>query len=115
MAVVFGLGNKMEPRYVLPAGPLLAILLVEALGRADARLTARALRYLLAAALIALAALGLGLALLDGIVIGVGSALAALALSAVLATTIALATRGGALSPAIAIALAVFLVFPLTV
>lgn len=115
MAVVFGLGNKMEPRYVLPAGPLVAILLAEALGRADARLTARALGYLLAAALIALAALGLGLSLLDGFVIGVGPALVALALVAVLAATIALATRDGGLSPAIAIALAVFLVFPLTV
>jgi len=115
MAVMFGLGNKMEPRYVLPAGPLFAILLALALGRADARLTAHALGSLLEAALIGLALCGLGLALLDGIVIGVGPALVALALSAAATATIALTARGGGLSPALGIALAVFLVFPLTV
>ena len=30
-AIVFGLGNKIEPRYLLPAGPLLAILLAATL------------------------------------------------------------------------------------
>jgi 4-amino-4-deoxy-L-arabinose transferase-like glycosyltransferase len=115
MAVMFGLGNKIEPRYVLPAGPLWAILLAGALGRADSRLRDRAVRTLLWAMLGALAVFGLVLAALDGILLGAGAALVVLALFAAVVVTIALPTRRpGGLSPAIGLSLAAFLAFPLT-
>ena len=116
MAIIFGLGNKMEPRYILPAGPLFAILLACQLGRADARLTARALGWLGVAALVVLAAFGAILSWLDGALLGARAALLVLALFAGVIATIALAPRGlHGLPPAAGIGLAVFLAFPLTV
>lgn len=115
MAIVFGLGNKIEPRYLLPAGPLLAILLADQIARADSRVTGRAIAYLAAAALVLLAVLGLALSLLDAFVIGIGPALLTLALSATVVAMIALATRSGALPPAVGVALSVVLAFSLIV
>jgi 4-amino-4-deoxy-L-arabinose transferase-like glycosyltransferase len=113
MAIVFGLGNQIEPRYLLPAGPLLAILLAHQIARADLRLTTRAIAYLAAAALVLLAVLGLALSLLDALVMGTGPALLALALSAVVVTMIALAIRGGVLPAAVSVPLSVVLAFSL--
>jgi 4-amino-4-deoxy-L-arabinose transferase-like glycosyltransferase len=115
MAIIFGLGNKIEPRYLLPAGPLLAILLADQLTRADAAVTWRAFRYLLIALLVLLAGFGLVLSLLDASVIGMSPALLTLALVGAVIATIALAARGGALSIPIGIALSVLLAFSLTV
>jgi 4-amino-4-deoxy-L-arabinose transferase-like glycosyltransferase len=115
MAIVFGLGNKIEPRYLLPAGPLLAILLADQIVRADSRLTTRAIAYLAAAALVLLAVLGLALSLLDALVMGIGPAVLTLALSAVVVTMIALATRGGALPAAASVPLSIVLASSLIV
>jgi 4-amino-4-deoxy-L-arabinose transferase-like glycosyltransferase len=116
MAVIFGFGHKMEPRYILPAGPLFAILLAQQLERADARLTARALGWLLAATLVVLAVYGGALSWLDGALLGARAALLVAALFAAVLGTIALATRGPrGLSPAGGVGLAVLLAFPLTV
>jgi 4-amino-4-deoxy-L-arabinose transferase-like glycosyltransferase len=116
MAVIFGLGQKMEPRYILPAGPLFAILLALQLGRADARLTARALGWLLAAALVVLGVFGGALSWLDGALLGARAALLVAVLFAAVIATIALAARGPrGLSPAGGAGLAVLLAFPLTV
>jgi 4-amino-4-deoxy-L-arabinose transferase-like glycosyltransferase len=114
MAVIFGLGNKIEPRYALPAGPLWAILLAGALGRAEPRLTSRLVGYLLAATLAVVGVLGVAMAALDGVLLGPGAAFAVLALFAAVTATIALITRRpGGLSPAAGVSLAVFLAYPL--
>jgi 4-amino-4-deoxy-L-arabinose transferase-like glycosyltransferase len=116
MAVIFGFGHKLEPRYILPAGPLFAILLALQLGRAAARLTERALGWLLAAALVALGVFGGALSWLDGALLGARAAGLVAALFAAVIATIALATRGPhGLSPAGGVGLAVLLAFPLTV
>src|SRR5262249_21711430 len=115
MAIIFGLGQKMEPRYILPAGPFFAILLAGALERADARLAARAYRWLRLGMLAVLAGFGIVLSLLDWSVLGAEAGLIALALFAAAAAAIALATRPGGLPPALGVALTVLLAFPLTV
>jgi hypothetical protein len=115
MAIIFGLGQKMEPRYILPAVPLFAILLASALQRADARLTVPLSRYLLRGVLAVFAGFGLVLSVLDWSVLGAGPALVALALFVALSVTIVLLTRLGELAGATGIALAVLLAFPLTV
>src|SRR5262249_20951072 len=114
MAVVFGLGMKMEPRYILPAGPLFAILLASALRRADPRLTAAAFRYLVAGMLIALTVFGIVAATLSWSVAGTGAALAGLALWSAVAVTIALATRLGGITSELGIEPVVMIAFPLT-
>ncbi|HEV8439042.1 MAG TPA: phospholipid carrier-dependent glycosyltransferase [Methylomirabilota bacterium] len=115
IAIIFGFGQKVEPRYILPAGPLWAILLATALERADARRSRRAQRSLLTAILAVLAGFGVVVAALDASVLGPRPALLALALFAALTATIALATGEGGLGAPTGVALAVLLVFSLTV
>lgn len=115
MAIIFGLGNKIEPRYVLPAGPLLAILLAAQIARADSRLTTRAIAYLAAGALVLLAVLGVALSLLDASVIGIAPGILTLLLSGAVVTVIALAIRSEALPAAASVALSVVLAFSLIV
>jgi 4-amino-4-deoxy-L-arabinose transferase-like glycosyltransferase len=116
MAVAFGLGRMVEPRYLLPAGPLLAILLADLVERADRRVTAPALAWLVGAMLVVFAAFGLTVSLLDAVLVGWAPALRALGLFALVAAAIALAAlRGGALARAVGVGLAVFAAFPLTV
>jgi 4-amino-4-deoxy-L-arabinose transferase-like glycosyltransferase len=110
MAIIFGLGQKMEPRYILPAGPLFAILLAGALGtRRSAADHARTGLFVLV--LIALAGFGVVLALVGWSVMGPGPALIVLALFIAVISTIALATRPGGLPLPIGVGFAVFLAF----
>lgn len=100
-------------RYVLPAAPLLAILLADALQRADPALKARVLRYLLALVLAVFAALGLTLSWLAAAAPSGGRPVAVLASFVGVAAALAVAVRLHRLSPATAVALAVFLAFPM--
>jgi len=113
IAVLFGLGEQVDPRYVLPAAPLLAILLADALRRADPALTARVLRSLLAAVLAILATLGLVLSWLAAVAPSGGRPLVTLASFIGAAAALAVAVRLDRLSHATAMALAVFLAFPM--
>ncbi len=116
MALIFGLGNKIEPRYLLPAGPLWAILLGRALDRSDPRVAARALGCLLAFALVLFAGFGLALSMLDLSLLGAEPALMVFAVVTVATAAIAITTRNaGRLPRALGVGLAVFLAFPLTV
>ncbi len=113
IAVLFGLGEQVDPRYVLPAAPLLAILLADALQRADPALKARVLRYLLALVLAVFGALGLALSWLAAAAPSGGRPLVVLASFVGVAAALAIAARFHRLSPATAVALAVFLAFPM--
>ena len=114
VAVIFALG-PVDSRYILPAGPLLAVLLAAALGRAEPALTHRVLGWLLTISLALLVALGAGLAVLRAVVTGPLPALGLLTVFLAVAATLHVGARDPhRLSPATALALAVFLAFPLT-
>lgn len=113
IAVLFGLGEQVDPRYVLPAAPLLAILLADALRRADPALKTRVLRHLLAVVLAVLSILGVVLSLLAAAAPSGGRPALVLASFLAAAVALAVAVRFGRLSPGTGVALAVFLSFPL--
>lgn len=113
IAVLFGMGEQVDPRYVLPAAPLLAILLADAIRRADPAIEARAFRCLLAVVLAVYAALGLALSWIAAAAPSGGRPVAVLASFLGVAALLALAVRLGRLSRATAVALAVFLAFPM--
>jgi 4-amino-4-deoxy-L-arabinose transferase-like glycosyltransferase len=113
ISVLFGLGEQVDPRYVLPAAPLLAILLADALQRADPALKARVLRVLLVLVLTVFATLGLALSWLAAAAPSGGRPLVALVSFLGVAAALAVAVRLHRLSPATAVALAVFLAFPM--
>ena len=111
---VFGLGGKLEPRYVLPVAPLWAILLAGALYRADPQLSERWIAYLRIGALSALAVFGVAGALLDWSLLGPRRALVDLGLFAAALVLVAAITRGPrGLPRAAGVSLAVFAAFPL--
>jgi 4-amino-4-deoxy-L-arabinose transferase-like glycosyltransferase len=114
MAVVFGFG-PLDARYVLPAGPVLAVVLATLVTRADPTVAGRAMRSVLALVLVVMAAVGVAMAALHVAAGRPVNAAATLALYAAVAATLALALRDARwLTPATAIALAAFLLFPLT-
>jgi 4-amino-4-deoxy-L-arabinose transferase-like glycosyltransferase len=113
IAVLFGLGEQVDPRYVLPAAPLLAILVADALQRAAPAIKARVLRYLLALVLTVLAALGFVLSWLASTASSGGRPLVVLASFLGVTAVLAITPRFHRLSPATAVALAVFLAFPM--
>jgi hypothetical protein len=112
MIMCFG---PIDPRYILPAGPLLAVVLADAVERGHPAVTGPALRVLKIAALVALAALGIALSLLHVAAIGGWSATGVLALFLSVTGAIALAAREPKrVSPATALGLAILLAFPLS-
>lgn len=115
VAVISGFIDSEDGRYLLPVGPLGAIVLAGIIERADPVARQRVLRHLLALSFWAVAGLGLVLSAFRARVGPPMAGVWVLALFASVTTAVALATyRSRWLAPATAVALMAFAVFPLT-
>jgi 4-amino-4-deoxy-L-arabinose transferase-like glycosyltransferase len=115
VAVISGFINSEDGRYLLPVGPLGAIVLAGVIERADPVARRLALRHLLALSFAAMVGLGLVLAAIRVRIGPPMAGIAVLALFASVITAVALATyRWRWLTLATAVAVMAFVPFPLT-
>lgn len=115
LAVVFAFADRWTSRYVLPAAPLLAIVLADLLSRADPAFIRQSLSRIGLAALVALAAFGVLAGATAGQIATPGfGALVLVAFTAVVALLALAWRRWGWLTPASVLALVVLATFPLT-
>jgi 4-amino-4-deoxy-L-arabinose transferase-like glycosyltransferase len=114
VAVVFGFTKWEEGRYLLPAGPLGAIVLAGVILQASPAARERVTRHLLALSLACLVALGIVVAAFRAEVSSLPAGAATLAPFLVVAAGLWAGARLGFAASAAAVALATFVAFPLT-